>query len=170
VDTWSSLRPSSAGVSLARRRIAPPQPGPARHDPAWLVVIPPGSLCAPGDAPAHARHADRGSRSTSDPPPPPGITPPHRVWAPLRPGSACLPLLAAPAGPAPKNRNTHSVAPVARGFLLWRISYTCRCPIPFTVRTSSLTLALPAICRLFIAVGSGDHSRRLNGTARWIPM
>ena len=31
-----------------------------------------------------------------------------------------------------KTRKPHSSPPVARGFLLWRISYTSRCPISFT--------------------------------------
>ena len=31
-----------------------------------------------------------------------------------------------------ENRKTHSSPPGARGFLLWRISYICRCPISFT--------------------------------------
>jgi hypothetical protein len=43
-----------------------------------------------------------------------------------------LPRAALPRGPAAENRKTHRSASRARGFLLWRISYTCRCPISFT--------------------------------------
>lgn len=45
-----------------------------------------------------------------------------------------IPIIDRPAHPIarPKNRFSHKAPPAARGFLLWRKSYTCPCPISFT--------------------------------------
>lgn len=56
-DAWSSSKPSNDGASPAHRRMTPTQPGPQRHDPAWLTCIPPRGLCASGDGDAHAEDA-----------------------------------------------------------------------------------------------------------------
>jgi hypothetical protein len=53
-DACSSSRPSNAGASPAHRRMPPTRPGPPRHDPAWLALIQPRGLYAPGDDDAHA--------------------------------------------------------------------------------------------------------------------
>ena len=53
-DAWSSSKPSNDGASPAHRRMPPTRPGPPRHDPAWLALIPPRDLCASGDDDAHA--------------------------------------------------------------------------------------------------------------------
>ena len=59
-DACSSSKPSNAGVSPAHRRMTPTRPGPARHDSAWLALIQPRGLYAPGDDDAHA--IDTGSK------------------------------------------------------------------------------------------------------------
>lgn len=56
----------------------------------------------------------------------------HHPWRPWsRPPMHILAAAARAPQPGP-TRKPHRPPPVARGFLLWRISYTCRCPISFT--------------------------------------
>ncbi|MEK9212526.1 hypothetical protein, partial [Sphingomonas sp. 2378] len=62
-----------------------------------------------------------------------------------------------------KTPKPHSSPRVARGFLLWRISYTCRCPISFTeadidgeaqqARLSRMTMRLVAMTDLDVVTG-----------------
>lgn len=58
--TWSSSRPSSAGLSHGRRHPIPRPTGTARHQPAWLIrAIRPGNRASDDDAPRPVRHHRR---------------------------------------------------------------------------------------------------------------
>jgi hypothetical protein len=131
-DACSSSKPLNAGPSPGHRRQPPTQPGPPRHDPAWLTCILPRGQCASGKDHAHARAPATSAMSH----PPRGPTryqrltsPPVVSTAPTRTFAAGCPARRS----STRKPKTHRSASVARGFLLWRISYTCRCPISFTV-------------------------------------
>ena len=71
--------------------------------------------------------------------------------------------IAAAGAPAPQRgeiRNPHRSARVARGFLLWRISYACRHPISFTQAVIQLAPTAPQL-RTFIHVGAAANPCRL---------